>query len=87
MSGSVYLFLGLVSGVGMSEEISPFLLVVKNNFLIEIPVHSGFFFFLAFGQNPGHQVSSSVTHTHHFPHPHPHYLTRTMHSSRLLLLV
>lgn len=51
MSGSVYLFLGLVSGVGMSEEISPFLLVVKNNFLTEIPVHSGVvFFFLPLGR-------------------------------------
>lgn len=86
MSGSVYLFLGLVSGVGVSEEMSPFLLVAKNNLLTEIPVHNGFFF-LAFGQNSGYQVSSSITHTHHFPHPHSHSPTRTMHSSGPLLLV
>lgn len=55
-----------VSGVGLwgrnEWEMSPCPLVKKNNSLTEIPGNCGFL--LAFGQNPTHQVYSSVTHTH-----------------------
>lgn len=62
MRGSAYLFLEFVSSAAMGGVFYPFPLAEKSNFLTEIPVDRGFF--LAMGQNPGHQVPSSVTHTH-----------------------
>lgn len=58
MPGSVYLFLGFGSGVGMDGIIHLLPFIEKSNFLIEISIYSGFFFFLASG---GAQESRSLS--------------------------
>ena len=44
MPGSVYLFLGFVSGIGMRGLFDLFPLVEKSDFLIDISANSGLFF-------------------------------------------
>lgn len=70
--GSVYLFLGFGSGVGMDGIIHLFPFIEKSNFLIEISIYSGFFF-PCIGWSPGNEVPFFVTHTCiNPPRPHPH---------------
>lgn len=64
MSGSVYLFLGFISGIGMRGVIYLFPLVEKSHFPIEIPVNRFFCMCVcAFRQNPACKVPPYVTHT------------------------